>query len=122
MRQEQNTKQNAERTTQNNAPKRSKAQRVAAMLCIILLVLLYLATLVSAIVDKSSTKQWFMLCLIGTIVIPLLTWIYIWMYGMLTQKRTIASFQTDPATKNELDSPLKSVDDSSSEPDPSENQ
>lgn len=73
-------------------PKRSRSQRIAALLCVVLLVGLYLVTLVVAILDRSASGTWFLLCLIGTIVIPLLTWIYIWMYGMLTQKHTIASF------------------------------
>lgn len=87
-----NNEQNQKET--NHTPKRSKAQRIAAMICIILLVGLYVITLITAFIDKSATRQWFMLCLIGTVVIPLLTWIYIWMYGMMTNKHTIASFST----------------------------
>jgi len=67
-------------------------KRIAALVCIILLVALYVVTLLVAIFDRSSSGNWFMLCLIGTVTIPLLTWIYIWMYGVLAQKHTIASF------------------------------
>lgn len=97
---------NSQNEKENRAP-RSKAQRIAALLCVILLSGLYLVTLIVAILDRSSSGRWFFICLIGTIVIPLLTWIYIWMYGMLTQKHTIASFdlgkelpEDDPSENN----------------------
>lgn len=67
-------------------------KRIAAIAGIVLLAALYVITLIVAIADKSASGTWFFLCLIGTVTIPLLVWIYTWMYGMLTQKHTIASF------------------------------
>lgn len=97
------------------SPKRSKAQRVAAMICVILLAGLYLTTLIVAIIDRSSSGKWFFICLVGTLAVPLLTWIYIWMYGVLTQKKTIASFdlgnsalQTEEMQKGEENPDLES--------------
>ena len=84
--------ENEQQNSTAQPPKRSKAQRIAALVCVILLVSLYLITLLVAIFDRSSSGKWFMICLIGTITIPLLTWIYIWMYGMLSNRHTIASF------------------------------
>ena len=80
------------KNTNTNPPKRSKAQRIAALICVILLAGLYLATLAVAIFDHESSGQWFLFCFLGTIIIPILTWIYIWMYGVLTNRHTIASF------------------------------
>lgn len=83
-------------------------RRIAALLGVILLASLYLITLIVAIVDKSSSGTWFMLCMIGTVTIPLLIWIYTWMYGVLTNRRTIATIEpehrdgaktTDPNTQ-----------------------
>ena len=68
------------------------AKRIAAILGIILLLGMYVATLLVAIFDRASSGKWFMACLIATVTVPLLLWIYIWMYGVLTQKHTIASF------------------------------
>ena len=65
-------------------------------MCVFLLLSLYVVTLLVAIFDKSSSGRWFMACMIGTIFLPILTWIYIWMYGVLTQKHTIASFDVRP--------------------------
>lgn len=100
----------------SKAPRRSKAQRVAAILCIVLLVGLYVITLITAFIDKSATRQWFMLCLIGTVVIPLLTWIYIWMYGVLTQKHTIASFSDQKSQKTMENIPKETDTPSADEP------
>ena len=59
---------------------------------VILLVLLYLVTLVVAFVDQSASGKLFALCLFATIAIPFLIWIYVWMYGKLTNKHTFADF------------------------------
>ena len=72
--------------------KKMTGKRIAALVCVILLVGLYVMTLIAAIFDKSESRSWFTICLIGTVVIPLLTWVYIWLYGLMTQKHTIASF------------------------------
>lgn len=85
-------------------------KRIAALVCIILLVSLYLITLLVAIFDRNSSGNWFMLCLIGTVTIPLLTWIYIWMYGVLTQKHTIASFDVRDHSKGVEEEALEIVE------------
>ena len=88
------TNSNNQATSSNGQKKENKmtAKRIAAILGIILLVALYVITLLVAIFDRSSSGQWFMICLIATVTVPLLIWIYTWMYGVLTNKHTIASF------------------------------
>lgn len=70
----------------------SKKQRIAALTGVILLVLLYVVTLICAIFDFDGKGKLFSVCLYATIVIPLVTWGYIWIYGKLTNKKTIADF------------------------------
>lgn len=65
------------------------SKQVVAFGGVILLVLLYIVTLVMAIVDNSDSGKWFMSCIFATIAIPLLIWIYTWMYGKLTGRHTI---------------------------------
>ena len=77
------------------------AKRIAAILGIILLFALYIITLLVAIFDRSSSGQWFMICLIATVTVPLLIWIYTWMYGVLTNKHTIASFDIRSTKKSD---------------------
>ncbi len=92
-----------EQKSDQKSTKKWTAKRIAAMIGIILLLALYLVTLLVAIFDRSSSGQWFMVCLIATVTVPLLIWIYIWMYGVLTQKHTIASFELKQPKKEAED-------------------
>ena len=88
--------------TKATEKKKVTSKQVVALTGVFLLVLLYLVTLITAIFDRSATGKWFMICLIGTIVVPLLVWIYTWMYGVLSGKRTVASFTPEKyASKKE---------------------
>lgn len=90
-------------------PATPRHKRIAALLGVILLGALYLITLIAAIFDKSSSGRWFLLCLIGTVVIPLLIWIYTWMYGVLTGRRTIASVEPKNRRESETGRPEDKV-------------
>lgn len=81
------TGQKPEMTTDR---KKMTSKQIVAITGIVLLVLLYVVTLITAFVDTSASGRLFAACLFGTIVIPLLVWIYTWMYGKLTGRRTIA--------------------------------
>ncbi|MBQ1171620.1 MAG: hypothetical protein IIX48_03335 [Lachnospiraceae bacterium] len=73
----------------------SKGQRIAAWIGIILLFSLYIATLVFAIFDFDGKGMLLRTSLIATVAVPILIWVYIWIYGILTQKHTIASVDYD---------------------------
>ena len=51
-----------------------KARQIIALIGVILLVLLYVSTLVLAIVDKSSSMKLFQASVIATIIVPVLIW------------------------------------------------
>lgn len=70
--------------------KKITSKQIVAIGGIALLVLMYLGTLIVAIADQSASMALFQACLVATIAIPFLIWVYIWMYGKLTQKHTIA--------------------------------
>ncbi len=67
-----------------------KPKQIAAIICIILLVLLYVAALVVSLLDFPGSDKLFAACLIATVGLPILLWIYICLYGRLTQRSTIA--------------------------------
>lgn len=73
-----------------NQQKRTPKQ-IAALLCVILLICLYLFTFIVACLDFPYADKLFPLCLMVTIGLPILLWIYIWLYGVITEKHTIAS-------------------------------
>ena len=78
--------------------KKKTAKQIAAIVCIVLLAALYLITLLSAVFAFPGWQRLFSGCLICTVAVPILLWIFIWLYGQFEQKHTIASFdigQTD---------------------------
>lgn len=70
--------------------KKINVKRIAAWIAIILLVGLYVVTLVLALINSPATNSLFTVALVCTIVIPVMCWIFIWVYGQMTGKKTIA--------------------------------
>ena len=74
-------------------------KQIAAIICIVLLVLLYVATLVVSLLDFPGSDRLFAACLTATIGLPILLWIYIWLYGRISQKSSIAEIFPDQETE-----------------------
>mgnify|MGYP003309175173 CR=1 FL=1 len=72
-----------------NTQKKITSKQVVAIIGIVLLLLLYIVTFIMAFVDTSETGKWFGLSLVATITIPILIWIYTWLFGKITGKHTI---------------------------------
>lgn len=85
---------------------KKRTKQVAAIICIILLVLLYVATLIVSLLDFPGSDRLFAACLVATVGLPILLWIYIWVYGKYTQKKTIADIfpETGDSEDNASDS------------------
>lgn len=58
----------------------SKGQRLAALLGVLCLVILYIATLVVAFLKFEGADRLFQACLVATVGIPILLWIYLWLF------------------------------------------
>ena len=82
---------NTKNTGETNTSNASNSQRIVAIIGVALLVTVICALLLTAIFDP--TGVWFRACLVLAIALPILLWIYVWLYGMLKQKKTIASFE-----------------------------
>lgn len=63
------------------------AKQIVALLGVAFLVLLYVSLLIFAIFDFEGSDVLFRACLIGTITIPILIWIYMYLYDKLKQNR-----------------------------------
>lgn len=85
-----NSKNRNDKEESGKAAKKITSRQAAAIAGIALLVLLYIATLVISIVDSSASAVWFRASLFATFALPLLIWVYVWMYGKLTGKHTMA--------------------------------
>ncbi|MCR4587056.1 MAG: hypothetical protein K5682_01495 [Lachnospiraceae bacterium] len=77
-------------TEERNTKKKPTMKQIAAIVCIVILVLLYIVTLIAAIFDRSAGMRMFSGCLVATIGLPILLWIYLLCYGYYTKKHTIA--------------------------------
>ena len=71
------------------------SKQIVAIIGIILLVSLYIITLIVAFVSPAGAGALFQACLVASFAIPFLIWIYIWMYGKITKKHTIADFDLE---------------------------
>lgn len=91
--------------TENEKRTGITSRQIVAMAGVILLVLLYAATLVIAIVDGSSSGRLFWICLFATIAIPILIWVYTWMYGKLTGRKTMANLDFSAGKEESAEAP-----------------
>ena len=78
-------------TTQNNTNNKKKitSKQVVALAGVVLLVLMYVVTLIMAFADSSASGKYFAVCLACTLVVPIVIWIYSWMYGRITCKKVL---------------------------------
>ena len=67
--------------------KKISPQQIAAMICVVLLVGMYVATLIVALLDFPGWDRLFQACLVATIGLPILLWIYIWLYKQVKEKK-----------------------------------
>ena len=92
-------------TNQEKRKKRTPKQ-IAALICVVLLVSMYLVTFVVACLDLGDSGRLFANCLLVTIALPILLWIYIWLYGIYQNKHNMASLDimhSDEYTGTNLD-------------------
>lgn len=80
--------------------KKMTSKQIVAIAGIVLLVLMYVATLIAAVFDSTASGRLFWICLFSTVAIPLLIWIYTWMYGILTRKHTFADLDLGREKEN----------------------
>lgn len=67
--------------------KKISPKQIAAMICVVLLVGMYVATLIVALLDFPGWDRLFQACLVATIGLPILLWIYIWLYQQIKERK-----------------------------------
>lgn len=65
---------------------KKKPKQIAAIIGIVLLVSLYVATLIVAILDFPGKSHLFAACLYATIGLPIILWLTIWSLDKLKRK------------------------------------
>ena len=66
--------------------KKKTPKQIAALVCEGLLVLLYVVTLVVACLTFPGADRLFQACLVATVGLPILLWIYMWLYGKMKDR------------------------------------
>lgn len=77
-------------------------KQIGALICVALLVSLYLATLILSFLKFPGSDRLFGVCLSATIGVPILLWIYIWLYGKVTNKKTITDLFPQDSSNQDL--------------------
>lgn len=80
--------------------KKPKLKQIIAILMIILLVAMYVITLCLAIFSSKQTGKMFQASLFLTIALPILLWIYIFLYGIYSRRHTIADMNLFQSMKD----------------------
>lgn len=57
-----------------------KIKQIGAIIAIILLAGLYIATLVFALINSPFAQKMFQTCLFATIAVPILLWLFLWVF------------------------------------------
>lgn len=60
-----------------------KVKQILAIIGIVFLVLLYLSTLICAIIDHTETMRLFQASIMATVIIPVLLWAYSFIYKLI---------------------------------------
>lgn len=85
----------------SDSNKKITSRQIVALVGVILLVALYIVTLLTAFFDRSASGRYFIACLAATIVIPILIWLYSWIYARVTNRRAIGDvFEEDTPGDN----------------------
>ena len=69
---------------------KKKTKQIAAWIAVIVLILLYAATFLTAVWDFPGSDALFRSCLAASVGLPILLWIYIWLYGKVKERRSEA--------------------------------
>ena len=74
-----------------------KLKRILAIIGIVILAGLYITTLMFAIFGNENTFNWFLASIITTMVVPVLIWVYTWIYNRLRSDMDDVRKKTGPS-------------------------
>lgn len=72
--------------------KKKNPKQIAALVCVVLLVSLYVVTFLVACFGSVDSGRLFAACLTATIGLPILLWILLWFYDLM-KKRQVEAIQ-----------------------------
>ncbi len=93
---------------QREHPKRKITLRqIAALICVVLLVGMYIGAFVVACLDLGDSGRLFAGCLVATIGLPILLWLLIWSFDLIKKRQAdcCPMRDTDAGTGQEANGP-----------------
>lgn len=85
---------------QENKNKKITPKRIAALVCVVLLVGMYIGAFVVACLDLGDSERLFAGCLVATIGLPILLWLLLWSFTLMKK-----SSQDSDDSENDSHSP-----------------
>ncbi len=82
-----------------NETKTPMYKRILALIGIVILVGMYIALLVFALIGSPATQELFFGCVAATVAVPILLWLIIWAVGVITGRHTVASLDAMSSNK-----------------------
>lgn len=71
----------------NHQHKKITPKQIAALICVILLVGMYIGAFVVACLDLGDSGRLFAGCLVATIGLPILLWLLMWSFDLMKKRR-----------------------------------
>lgn len=81
------TEQSKSQNRQENPKGKIALKQIAALICVILLVGMYIGAFIVACLDLGDSGRLFAGCLVATIGMPILLWLLIWSFDLLKKRR-----------------------------------
>lgn len=82
-----------------------KAKRIAAIVALVFIALWIIATIFFGVTNFPFSHDMFCKFMIGCVMWPIIAWILIWMFGVITNTKTIASYRS-----KEMDETMRKAD------------
>lgn len=73
---------------QEQSKRKTTPKQIAALVCVVLLVGMYIGAFVVACLDLGDSGRLFAGCLVATIGMPILLWLLIWSFDLMKKRRT----------------------------------
>ena len=70
-----------------NQKRKTTPKQIAALICVILLVGMYIGAFVVACLDPGNSGRLFAGCLVATIGMPILLWLLIWSFDLIKKRQ-----------------------------------
>lgn len=86
---------------QKNQKGNRKLKQIAALVCVLLLVGMYVGAFIVACLDLGDSGQLFAGCLVATIGMPILLWLLIWSFELLKKRSQDSEPNPSPPPRQE---------------------